>query len=237
MRLERSPDIARLARGLTLRLLRLCEARQAEGGIATIMLTGGTTARAVLQAWAAEAPRCEVDWGQVRLLWSDERWVPRRHEDRNDRLAEETILRALPFDPGLVQRMPSPDNGVPLRRAAADYARIVDGVERIDVAINGLGEDGHIASIFPGSAAGELEGARAPSVVAVPNSPKPPSQRVSVTLPAISRADRVWLLATGHQKARVVASLVGGSGSRLPAARVSGRLETVLWVDEAAQPG
>jgi 6-phosphogluconolactonase len=92
----------------------------------------------------------------------------------------------------------------------------------------GVGEDGHVASIFPGHPVGADTGVTA----AVQDSPKPPPTRITLTMPAIQRAAEVWLIASGEGKADAVGAALGGAD--LPAARATGRERTLWLLDEAA---
>jgi 6-phosphogluconolactonase len=105
-------------------------------------------------------------------------------------------------------------------------------VPRFDVCLLGVGEEGHVGSIFPSSPA-VYETERA--VVAVHNCPKPPPVRITLTLPAIRRSDEVWLLTNGESKAAAVAMALSGAGEvQLPAAGARGRRRTLWMLDRAA---
>jgi 6-phosphogluconolactonase len=103
------------------------------------------------------------------------------------------------------------------------------GVPAFDVVLLGVGPDGHVASLFPGSAP---LAERSRSVVAVRDSPKPPPTRLSLTVPALCRAEEIWLLAAGTEKSRAVSEALS-VGSGLPATTVHGR-ERTLWLLDAA---
>jgi 6-phosphogluconolactonase len=99
-------------------------------------------------------------------------------------------------------------------------------VPRFDVLMLGVGEEGHVASIFPESPAAY----ESRSVVAVRGCPKPPPTRLTLTFPAIAAATDVWLMAAGSEKAGAVALALGGAGAiQVPAAGVHGRART-LWL-------
>ncbi len=130
--------------------------------------------------------------------------------------------------------------------AAADYARLLAGhvptgttadavaVPSFDVLLLGVGPDGHVASLFPGSPAVHARAA----AVAVHQSPKPPPTRISLTLPAIQAAREVWLLAAGEAKADAVASAFSGaSPTEIPAVEACGRQRTLWLLDRAAAAG
>ncbi|MFT4232948.1 MAG: 6-phosphogluconolactonase, partial [Leucobacter sp.] len=204
LRVERVADLPSLGEAAAAAIIGICAARQTEGAVPCILLTGGRAGAAVLAAIAGHARRGEVDWRRVRLLWGDERWLPAGDSERNDRLADELLLGAVDADPALVHRIAASDAGRSLDEAAAEYAAIVAGVDRVDLALNGVGEDGHIASLFPGREdllRDGSDGEAVPDAFAVRESPKPPPERVTLSLPALRRAERVWLFATGAGKA------------------------------------
>lgn len=233
-RIERAADLAGLGAAVADAMLAVCRGRQAEGGVPCVVLTGGSGGERVLRDLAAHPDLDAVDWRRVRFLWGDERWVPRGHEERNDRLADDTLFAAVEVDPDLVHRVPAGDSGLPLDAAAAAYAELVRRVERIDLALSGVGPDGHVASLFPGREDLLRAGADTPSAIPVRDSPKPPPERISLTLPALNRADRSWLIAAGAAKAEAVARISARDEPLLPAARLAGAVETVLWADDDA---
>ena len=250
MRVERVPGLAGLGEEVASALLDVCAARQAEGAVPCVVLTGGRAGAEVLRALGRHPRLGAVDWGRVRLLWGDERWLPSGDPERNDRLADDLLFGAATPDPRLVHRVaaPEPAGGGAHRRgdggpgatglddAAAAYAALVAGLGRIDLALCGVGEDGHVASLFPGREELLRDDPATPAALAVRDSPKPPPERVSLSLPALRRAERVWLLASGSGKADAVRGLVAGDPA-LPAARLRGRSETVLWADPEALAG
>ena len=234
MRIERRGDPTELAAAIASALIEVCRARQASGHIPCVVLTGGTGGGRALAAVAAHPERDSVDWSRVRFLWGDERWVPDGHEDRNDLLADRALLEVIPVDPELVHRVPAADSGLSLEEAAASYAAIVAGVGRIDLALNGVGEDGHVASLFPGRNELSADEADTPDALAIRDSPKPPPERVTLSLPALRRAERVWLIAAGAGKADAVRGIIARTEPLIPACLVPGTAETVLWADTAA---
>ena len=223
-------------------LARLAEA-QAGHGSASVVLTGGRSGAAVLAAVRDSPDRDRVDWHRVNVWWGDERFLPAGHPDRNDTQARAALLDAVPLDPARVHPMPASDGagGDDPEAAAARYAEELatsakPGTARLphfDVLLLGVGEDGHVASIFP-----EHPGAyETRPVTAVRGSPKPPPVRLSLTLPAINTAEEVWLIATGTEKAGAVGMALTGAGPvQLPAAGVRG-VERTLWMLDRAAAG
>jgi 6-phosphogluconolactonase len=104
-----------------------------------------------------------------------------------------------------------------------------------DVHLLGMGGEGHVNSLFPHTAA-VLETAR--MVVGVADSPKPPPQRITLTLPAVRRSLQVWLVVSGEAKADAVAAAIGGADpADVPAAGAIGKQETVWLLDATAASG
>ena len=233
------PDV--LAHAVAARLVvRLVDA-QAARGVASIVLTGGRIAAAVYESVADSPAREAVDWSRVDVWWGDERFLPDGHPDRNETQARAALLDQLALDPARVHPMPASDGptGNDPEAAAAAYAADLAAAARpgseqlphFDVLLLGVGEEGHIASVFPEAPAAYEHR----PVTAVRGCPKPPSTRVSLTIPAINTAEDVWLMATGTEKAAAVGMALSGAGPvQVPAAGVHG-VERTLWLlDRAA---
>lgn len=234
-RVERARDAAALTERIIERLLGILRTEQQAGRTPVLVLTGGSMGKASLSGIAVHPDRGLVDWGRVRVLWGDERWLPHGDAERNDRLADDLLFAGLAFDPALVHRVAASDSGLSLDKAAAAYAELLAEVGRIDIALNGVGPDGHLCSLFPGRDELLRDDDEQPLAIAVRDSPKPPPERVSLSFRALRQADHLWLLAAGAEKAPAIARIIDGADpDPLPAARARGRVETVLWADEAA---
>jgi len=162
------------------------------GGARSLVLAGGTTPKRCYEILAG----LDVEWGRVAVLFGDERCVPPDHPDSNYRMAREALLSRVA--PATVYRMPGelgPEEG------AREYARVVESVAPLDFVLLGVGEDGHVASLFPGHPLLQAKGLTA----GIRDSPKPPPERVTLTLGALRDARRVLILATGSGKADAVA--------------------------------
>ena len=186
-------------------------------GARSLVLAGGTTPQRCYELLA----QMEVEWGRVTILFGDERCVHPDHPESNYRMARETLLDRV--SPATVHRMPAelgPDEGAGL------YAHIVASVAPLDVVTLGVGEDGHTASLFPGHPALKATAL----VVGIRDSPKPPPQRVTMTLPALQRARRVIILATGAGKADAVAKARRGE---VPSGMIAG----ARWLIDRAAAG
>lgn len=204
-----------------------------------IALTGGAVGIAVLEAIRESPARDSIDWSRVVVWWSDERWLPRGDAERNDTQAREALLDQVALRPENIHWSPAADSGISLEDAAVAYsAELADAADdgretpRFDILFLGVGSDGHVASLFP-----DAPGIRVTdgTVIAVRNSPKPPPERLSLTLPVINSADRVWLALSGPDKASALGlALAGASTWEVPVAGVEGRLRTVFFVDREA---
>lgn len=231
-----------LAEAVAARLLtRLVDVQTARRS-ASVVLTGGGIARLTLQAVAQSPARGAVDWRHLDVWWGDERFLPSGDPERNETLARDALLDAVPVDPRRVHPMPASDgpDGDDPEAAAARYAAELAAAARpedhgpapaFDVCLLGVGPDGHIASLFPELPA--LYDDR--PAVAVRGAPKPPPTRISLTLPVIQGAREVWAVVAGEDKATAVTMALSGAGVvQVPAAGARGRDRTLWLLDRAA---
>lgn len=167
-------------------------AEQARRG-GSIVLTGGSTPGTAYRHAAALEP----DWSGVELWWSDERCVAPDDERSNYRLAKETLLDALREQPRDVHRI---RGELQPADAAGELDHALDGAE-LDLLLLGLGSDGHVASLFPGSPQLHVEDRRA---VSGPAGLEPWVERVTMTMPQLRAARRIVFLVTGDTKAEAV---------------------------------
>ncbi|MCA0252678.1 MAG: 6-phosphogluconolactonase [Actinobacteria bacterium] len=222
-------DAGDLADQTAHRLLRAVIGFQADGRVAQLCLTGGRIARRIYDRLAELVTDSELDPTRLELWWGDERFVPTDDADRNAGPTLATFAGHFPLAPSRTHPMPAADGLIDAAAGAATYAKEL-GDTRFDLVLLGMGEDGHVASIFPGHASGE---ATTQLVIGVSDSPKPPSEQISLTLPALSRSSQVWFLVSGAEKANALRRALDGD-QRLPAARVHGEDVTLWLVDRAA---
>ena len=189
-------------------------------GEAHVALSGGSTVGAAYRLLGEELR----DWTGVHLWYGDERVVPHDDPESNHRLATGTLLaHEAVWHPLAVE--------LGCEGAAAAYAEEL-GDTVLDIAINGMGPDGHTASLFPGHPELDAEGV----AVCVRDSPKPPSDRVTLTLGKLNEARRILMVVTGEQKAEMLARVLAGPDPELPASLLArDRLEIVA--DDAALGG
>lgn len=226
----RVPDQQGLIAAAYERFVALVGSAIAERGGVSVVLTGGGAGIGLLKALRD----ADLAWEKINFYWGDERWVPLGHPERNEGQAREALLDHVPVDPAKVFPMGAPGEGHPTPEAAAEaYAPALP--ETFDVHLLGMGEEGHVNSIFPDTPA--VREAERP-VLAVLDSPKPPPERITLTLPAIHRAREAWLLVSGAGKAAAAkAAIEGASPVDVPSAGARGSERTVWFLDEAAASG
>lgn len=209
----------------------------AQRGRALVVVTGGGTGIGLLKR-VREHP---IDWSRVHLFWGDDRFVPGDDDERNEKQAREALLDHIDIPEDNIHPMPANDGplGDDLDGAAGWYEDVLGGLAEpgspapdFDVHLLGMGGEGHVNSLFPHTPA-VMETER--MVVGVPNSPKPPPRRITLTLPAVRRSREVWLVVAGEAKADAVAAALGGAPPEdVPAAGAVGRTATVWLLDAAA---
>jgi 6-phosphogluconolactonase len=235
--IEIFPDSQALVDAAATRLTDTIGKAVAARGRALVVLTGGGNGIGLLRS-LVDRP---IEWSKVHLFWGDERYVPEDDDERNDKQARAALLDHVDIPSSQVHPMPASDGefGGDLAAAALAYEQLLAAnaapgppVPSFDVHLLGMGPEGHINSLFPDTPA-VLETTR--MVVSVDDSPKPPPQRITLTLPAIARSREVWLMVSGAGKADAAAAAIGGAAPvSVPAAGAIGQ-ETTLWLlDEDA---
>jgi len=205
-------DAAALAEAAARAAIAGVEAAVEAHGSCTWVLTGGTSPVAAYRRLAGRALRTGVEWDRVRVAMGDERCVPVDHPESNWGQAAAALLDHVPVPDAHLLRL---RGELPGGQAAAEYEaclrelpRTPAGAPRLELVWLGVGPDGHCLSLFPGRP--ELE-VRDRLVVAVHGAPKPPPDRVSLTLAALAGAERLLVLAAGPEKAAQVGGAVGGA--------------------------
>ncbi len=195
----------------------------------TIALSGGSTPRRLYQILASPPHAETIAWDHWHIFWSDERCVPPDHEDSNFRMAREALLDHVPIPPAQVYRMRG--EAAP-EEAAQEYETAVLNVFQVaapsfDLILLGIGDDGHTASLFPGTTALQEDH----RLVVANQAPFPPVHRITFTLPLINAAKVVAFLDTDESKAEVLRGVLAPAPQEdvLPAARVRPTKGTVHW--------
>jgi 6-phosphogluconolactonase len=204
-------------------------------GRCSLVLSGGNTPRVLYTLLASEF-RHQIPWARAHVFWGDERYVSPDDPESNYRMAKETLLDRVPCPAGNVHPMPT---DFPSADAAArDYERTLRNYfgtdwPNFDLILLGLGEEGHTASLFPGSLA---LGERTRWVVAV-ETPADPPRRLTLTLPALTRAASIYVLVAGSKKASALHHVLAGAAdpNTYPAAGLRFTAGTLTWwVDREA---
>jgi len=201
------PDSEALAQAVAEHIAASCARAVADRGSFHWALAGGNTPKRCY----AQLRHLDMPWSRVHVYFGDERCLPRGHPDRNDVMADESLLAHVGIPEEHIHRIPAE---LGPEQAAAIYDRLLRNSPQLDMALLGMGEDGHTASLFPGSEA--LLDERL--AVAVSNAPKPPPDRVSLGYAALNAARECLIMAAGQDKQQAFQRI--RDGEQLPAGRV-----------------
>lgn len=201
-----------------------------------LVLAGGTSPRKLYTYWATEG-RAQTPWQQLEVFWSDERYVPPTHPASNDRMVTESLLQKVPIPESNVH--PIPTDLSPIHRCPTAYEEVLRSYGGVDIALLGVGPDGHTASIFPGH---PVIHETKRWVVAIPEPIGNPSlPRITLTIPALSRAKWVLFWVAGTSKKQVIHHLLrqiqgGHKLPPFPALQVFGKKATLWFIVSSALP-
>lgn len=227
-----SPDYEHLSRAAADRVGAVVRSTLSEQETASLALAGGSTPRGLYERLAdASWP-----WDRIHLYWGDERFVPHDHPKSNVRLMRETLLDGAPLPDANLHPMPT--TGTP-DAAAAAYAdtlhrAFADRPHTFDLALLGMGEDGHTASLFPEHDPPATDPTWVRAVSAPPRHDV--RQRLTCTLPVFNAARRALVLVSGAAKRDTVQAALYDRDSSLPITRVQPREQLVWMLDRAAAP-
>ncbi len=200
----------------------------------SLVLSGGSTPKAVYERLAAEMTHTPVAWESIHLFWGDERCVPPDHAESNFRMVNEALLRRTNIPRTNIHRIEAERSP---KEAAERYENEIrqffmlekNQFPRFDLVLLGLGDDGHTASLFPGtSILGETVRLVAEGFV-----PKLNAHRISMTLPTINNARAVMFLVAGASKAKILYEVLEGPIGQYPAQRVQPTGGTLQWLVDA----
>jgi 6-phosphogluconolactonase len=252
-RLTTCPDAETVAVRAAAHVIRELERAREQRGIAHVALSGGTTPGRMFELLAAEPA---TDWSGVEVWFADERCVGPRDEQSNYRLAAEKLLEPARIPAERVHRM---EGEIGPQEGAQRYAqelerRVLDAdatdsepppalastptvttaaVPVLDLVVLGIGPDGHVASLFPGAAS--LDAGEQAVCLGVSDSPKPPPQRITLSLAVLRAARSCLLLASGASKTDAVNAMLGDPSRHVPASLLR-RERLTMIVDDAAAP-
>lgn len=203
------PDTRGLARASAESIVTLSSEAIAAWGRFSIGLSGGSTPRTLFQLLASDDFASRIDWGNMYIFWGDERCVPPDHADSNYHMTRETLLDHVPLPEDNIYRMQGERDPA---EAAAAYEETLraffgsDALPRFDLLLQGMGDDGHTASLFPGTAAlRERERWVVANYVE-----KLDSWRITLTVPMINAAANVIFLVAGENKAEALRAVLQG---------------------------
>ena len=217
-------DQAELLREVTSQVIEVIETGLRINGVFHLALTGGTLGSDLTRALVADWNAHPDMYQELHMWWSDERFVDRSSAEQNSAPA----LNSVTNKNVTIHMLRASDEVESIDVAVEDYLAQL-GENFMDLTILGLGPDGHIASLFPGAA--HID--RLEKVIAITDSPKPPSVRASFTLSMINTSTLVWIIAAGASKADAVTKIIEGDLS-IPASYVRAADHTRLIVDTDA---
>jgi 6-phosphogluconolactonase len=230
-------DLEELSSKAAAEFVRLANERSATVGRFAVALSGGSTPRALYSLLAGDEFQSQVPWNRVHFFWGDERCVPPEHPDSNYRMAFETLLSKAPVPEKNIHRIEGEEKpeiaAAKYEKAIRDFFQLADSeLPRFDLILLGLGDDGHTASLFPGSEA--LQETRRLAVATYVEKLK--SHRVTLTLPVLNHAANIFFLVAGENKTGILKDVLQRESSKnFPAQQIdppNGRL--VWFVDQAA---
>lgn len=206
-------------------------------GRAFVALSGGSTPKRMGELLASDPYRERVPWEKLEIFWGDERWVPEASPESNAGVAKRTFLDQVPVPPAQVH--PFPTTAADPAAAAAAYEQTLrdvlaqpTGVPVFDLILLGMGDDGHTASLFPGTGAlGETE------ALAVANPvPKLDTVRLTLTYPVLNAGRDVLFLIGGAGKAETLAAVLEGPKrpDELPSQGIKPTDGRLIWLVDAA---
>jgi 6-phosphogluconolactonase len=201
-----------------------------------LCLSGGSTPKRVYELLGAKDLSAALDWQKVHLFWGDERFVPPDHRDSNFRMVREALIDHAPIPAAQVHPIPT-NSGTPEEAAALYEAtlQVFYGSKSLDperplfdVTLLGLGEDGHTASLFPGTKALDERDAWVTSIIGVK-----PEPRISLTYPALQSSRVIVFIVSGAKKRDILARVLANDMT-LPAARIATRGKIRIFADREA---
>jgi len=220
------PDVDALLQEAVSRIAAAAERAIRAHGAFLVVLAGGETPRDAYRLLS----EISTDWPRWYVYFGDERCLPPDDPARNSRMAGEALLDHVPVPRSQLHRIPAEQGA---RVAAAAYADSLRGVGIFDMVLLGLGQDGHTASLFPGSDWGTAPDA--PDVLAVFDAPKPPPERVSLGAARLGRSREVLFLVAGAAKRAALQRWRGGEA--IPAAAIAPAAGVDVLVEQALLSG
>lgn len=211
---------AQVADAVLEQILKSAEQAIAERGCFKLVLAGGSTPEKIYQ----QLVNAKTDWSKWMIYYGDERCLPADDKDRNSIMASDALLTKVAIPEANIFTMPT-ELGVV--EAAIQYRQSIADVERFDLVLLGMGEDGHTASLFPGHINDDSE-----TVHEIYNSPKPPSERITLSAKTLAKTRQCFFIVTGDSKRDPVKQWK--QGVELPVATIAPATGVDIYIDHAA---
>jgi 6-phosphogluconolactonase len=225
-------DQAALMQAAALYAQQCYDAAVADHDYFAVALAGGGTPRALYQLMAAPENALHVGWSKMHVFWGDERAVPPDHPDSNYRMAKEALLDHVSLPLSNIHRIPAEQEpaqaAVAYEQTLRDFFAKRAGIARFDLILLGMGDDGHTASLFPGTAALE----ETERLVVANHVPKLDTWRITLTVPVINDAAHVAFLVAGASKAAMLRRVIHGTHQprELPAQMIHPVNGELVWL-------
>jgi len=207
-----------------------------KSGRFSIALSGGNTPRKLFELLAQPPYNDLINWKQTWIAWSDERYVAPTHPDSNVGMAMEALIRHVAIPENQIL---APDTSLKPELSAIRYEEIIkqtfgNKIPGFDLTLLGMGDDGHTASLFPGTDILDETSSLIKSVYV----PQKSTYRISFTYPLINQSENVAFLVIGEPKSFIITKILGEGNATYPAARVKPVSGNLFWyLDEAAAMG
>jgi 6-phosphogluconolactonase len=235
MNIKVFPDLDALSRAAMDETMAIIRDAVAQRGRFAIALSGGHTPAKMYELWTTEPYREQTPWDRVHLFWGDERYVAHDDPLSNFRMAHETLISHVPIPPTNIHPMPTVDAS-PQKSAEVYEEELRDffgAAPEFDLQLQGLGPEGHTASLFPGSPALEE---KQRWVLPVKVHATPP-ERITLTLVVLNQGRNTFFLVAGKDKAPIISALRAepdAKPSKYPAGRVRPSGPVHWFLDQAA---
>ncbi len=217
--------------------VKLCNENIAKKGIFTVALSGGSTPKRFFEILAGPAFNRNINWKKILLFWGDERFVPHTHEQSNYKMTKEALLDQIKIPRKNI--FPVPTNGLPQLCAQQYETTIKNTLGRsrsFDLTLLGMGDDGHTASLFPGTNILQEQKKLVREVWLEDKQ----TWRISFTYPLINQSKEIMYLIAGNNKGPVIKKIFSGRALKTlyPLQSVNPTTGTAVWMlDEAAAGG
>jgi len=209
----------------------LCKQAIQERGAFFVALSGGSTPKAIFEGITSPPNAADIDWSKVHLFWSDERAAPPDDPSSNYHMAMQAGFSRMPIPSSQIHRMHAEEN---IEENALRYEQQIQGALQgrpFDLIMLGVGEDGHTASLFPGTPALDTQGRLVVANFAASQN----SWRMTFTFLCINQAAHIALYVLGAGKKHILSQILQAKEDRFPACRVGTSQNHALWIaDEAA---